>query len=153
MDTGENTFTLNGHEEDVRSVAFGPDGRRFVSQDVGGKKIIWDSQTGKRLKDEAPADELLQQSFGPDGLGRVIRDGEKLLFTRDNPQVNLWAEYAARRKATAHPYHTEAAERAEADEHWFAARFHLHWLVENSPKNDELNQWLERAEEAWTTTD
>jgi len=41
--TGQETLTLKGHTESVRSVAFSADGQRIVSGSEGGTVKVWDA--------------------------------------------------------------------------------------------------------------
>ncbi|MAX36068.1 MAG: hypothetical protein CME33_05835 [Gimesia sp.] len=39
-----------GHSEEITSIAFSPDGKHFMTGSVGGKAILWDSETGVQLR-------------------------------------------------------------------------------------------------------
>ena len=45
----EQECTLTGHSEDVRSVAYSPDGKHIVSGSYDKTVKIWDSTTGKEV--------------------------------------------------------------------------------------------------------
>jgi WD40 repeat protein len=43
------TFTLVGHTEEVRAMAFAQDGKLFATGGADGRVILWDPATGKEL--------------------------------------------------------------------------------------------------------
>ena len=45
--TGQETLTLKGHTDGVRSVAFSPDGKRIVSGSDDQTLKVWDATTGQ----------------------------------------------------------------------------------------------------------
>jgi WD40 repeat protein len=48
--TGDLIRIFNGHDGDVRSVAFSSDGTRAISGDSNNKLILWDVATGALLR-------------------------------------------------------------------------------------------------------
>jgi WD40 repeat protein/serine/threonine protein kinase len=90
--------TLVGHESEVHSADFSPDGRRILT--VGQNSVrIWDAATGRqRLLLRVPSLANLSASFSPDGR-RVVttfsnnvvaryRDGKTVLYT--NRAARIW---------------------------------------------------------------
>ena len=48
--TGANTSTLEGHSNDVNSVAFSPDGKHIVSGSSDSTVRVWDAATGAKKR-------------------------------------------------------------------------------------------------------
>jgi WD40 repeat protein len=73
---------LQGHTEDVGSVAFNRDGSRLVTTAEDDRTIVWDTESGRNLLDVAgAAGDAFGASFSPDGtriavgsnVGRPVR--------------------------------------------------------------------------------
>jgi WD40 repeat protein len=87
--TGRELFALGGHREDVRSVAFSPDGQRLASVSATGARPrqsaeikVWDARTGQLTATLQWAKGLVDRiAFSP--------DGKRLAVTTDN-LVRLW---------------------------------------------------------------
>jgi hypothetical protein len=103
----------------------------------------WEAHYLARQSEGTP---LILKSISSDGSLWAIPDGVNFLLIRKNSDYDSWAEDAARRQATDPQYHADTAQEAEQDEDWFAARFHLRWLVEHSPDDEYLADRLNRAE-------
>jgi WD40 repeat protein len=58
---------LKGHENEVMSVAFHPDGRRIVTASPDFTARIWDVETGQQLHVLAHQGEVIDATFSPDG--------------------------------------------------------------------------------------
>ena len=75
--TGELLRSIERHNgEDVRSVAFSPDGTRVLSGDWLGKVRLWNPATGELLRTLGEDMRAQNESvaFSPDG-GRVLSGG------------------------------------------------------------------------------
>src|SRR5439155_16315988 len=70
--TGQETLTLQGHTEGVRSVAFSPDAKRIVSGSQDGTVKVWDATTGQE------ALTLLGRTDDVDSVA-VSVDGKRIL--------------------------------------------------------------------------
>jgi eukaryotic-like serine/threonine-protein kinase len=81
--SGRELFTLAGHTERVRRVAFRPDGRRLASAGQDGKVKVWDPTTGGEVFTlEGHTRAVTGLAFSPDG---------RLLASTDlDHQVRLW---------------------------------------------------------------
>ena len=70
--TGENIATLEGHEEEVWSMAFSPDGTVLATgdggQSINGKVRLWDVETGENIATlEGHEGYVWSMAFSPDG--------------------------------------------------------------------------------------
>src|SRR5262249_22921345 len=75
--TGEPGRLLTGHQTEVRSVSFSPDGQRVISGDEKGQLIIWDPATGAVLsRHQGHAGEVLSVTFHPNGRGSATAGGD-----------------------------------------------------------------------------
>ena len=77
---GRNTITLNGHTDDIRSVAFSPDGKVLASSVRAGMVKLWDTETGANIATLGGAGGPVV--FSPDG---------RILASCGNVQeIKLW---------------------------------------------------------------
>jgi WD40 repeat protein len=66
--SGKKRFILNGHNQDINSVGFSPDGKLLASDDQDGIVRLWDVKTGKFIKIISGTDgEVYAVEFSPDG--------------------------------------------------------------------------------------
>ena len=87
MATGKETLTLNGHTQEVRSVAFRLDGKRIVSCSGNQGQLseikVWDATTGQPIHTlTGHTGVILSVAFSPDGL-RIASAGS-------DKTVKLW---------------------------------------------------------------
>ena len=69
MADGKELNKLDGHPDDVYSVAFSPDGKRLASIGYGGNLFLWDVATAKAISNQkiAPNTMTYGVSWSPDG--------------------------------------------------------------------------------------
>jgi tetratricopeptide (TPR) repeat protein len=81
--TGKELFSFKGHDGEVVSVAFSPDGQHLASGSVDRTVKIWDSATGKeRLSLKGHAGEVYSVAFSP--------DGQRLASGSRDKTVKIW---------------------------------------------------------------
>ena len=77
---GQNTITLKGHADEVRSVAFSPDGKVLASSVRAGTVKLWDTETGANVA-------TLEGAGGPVVFSP---DGKMLASTGNVQEIKLW---------------------------------------------------------------
>ncbi len=93
-ESGASLSTLRGHEAQVTSVCFGPDGRWILSASTDRTVKSWDVESGKNIVSHGPSHMSFNGRFLP-GLGNesfrniaVSPDGTRLAFTRGTTLAN-----------------------------------------------------------------
>jgi WD40 repeat protein/transcriptional regulator with XRE-family HTH domain len=73
-ETGRARLRLNGHEQDILSIAYSPDGSRFATGSLDASVIVWDTKSGDALLYlEGHEAGVRDVAFSPDG--RFIATG------------------------------------------------------------------------------
>jgi WD40 repeat protein len=81
---------LEGHNDEVNSVSFSPDGRRLVSAGRDHDVIVWDVATGRKVfkREEAQSASVEDARFSPDGRWLVTAGPKSArLWTADGKSV------------------------------------------------------------------
>ena len=77
--------TLAGHSDWVRSIAYSPDGTKFISGSADETVKIWDANTGKCLKTlEGHSDNVNSISFSP--------NGKYIVSASEDETIKIWGE-------------------------------------------------------------
>jgi WD40 repeat protein len=67
-ETGALIRTLSGHNDDVISAAYSPDGRRIVSGSLDNTVKVWDAETGALIRTLSGHDGSVNSAtYSPDG--------------------------------------------------------------------------------------
>jgi WD40 repeat protein len=80
--TGQELFTLQGHQDAIHSLAFSPDGRWLASASMDTTVKIWDVQTGQLLHTLQTRAELFDVTFSPNST--------LVAAALNNNTVELW---------------------------------------------------------------
>ena len=94
--SGEELFTLKGHNGNVLGVAFSPDGKRLASSSNEQTVKLWDTQSGLET--------LTVQGQGGQRAGGVVftADGKRLALPKDNT-VEVWDAQPRPQESTPDP--------------------------------------------------
>jgi hypothetical protein len=81
--TGQTLLTLQGHTDQVSSVAYSPEGRRLASASADGTVKVQDASTGQHLLTlQGHRDSLFSVAFSP--------DGRRLASASEDRTVKVW---------------------------------------------------------------
>jgi tetratricopeptide (TPR) repeat protein len=136
----------------VLEVAFSADGRRVVSRDGSGVRLLWDAGTGSCLARDARREMPPASARSPDGtrFAHVDQEVIRLVGTPDAGEL----AYRAWVTRPAPEWHRSEAERLERGGRWPAVAFHVNRLLALDPGDPDglirrarlRLQWGRRAE-------
>ena len=81
--TGEELTLLTGHEREVKTVEYSPDGRTFTTVDAGGETRLWDATTHKRISILTEPTDLVEKIT-------LSSDGTRLVTANMDDTFRLW---------------------------------------------------------------
>ncbi len=102
--TGALIRTFEGHSDQVRSVAFSPDGSRVLSGSADNTIKLWDAATGALIRTfEGHSDQVRSVAFSPDGARVLSGSSDKTIKLWDAATGELIRETAVIKGASADP--------------------------------------------------
>jgi WD40 repeat protein len=143
--TGKQLGEALHHEGPVRAVAFRPDGRAVLTGSADKAARLWEviapgPDEPPRLR--AWVAVRTGKAFDDRGILRQLTQAEWLQPWQElNANGGDWEPRPDGRR-----WHLLQADEAEAAEQWFAAAFHLNWLLKNDPDNANLRSRRDNAE-------
>ena len=97
-------MTLKGHEGEVYSAAYSPDGERIVTASDDKTAKVWDAKTGQELLTlKGHGGPVLSAAYSPDGkrIATAGSDGIVQIYTTDMDELLKIAESRVSRQLTA----------------------------------------------------
>jgi hypothetical protein len=131
--TGKELAVLKGHTSAVHAVAVSPDGTRLATASWDETARVWDAATGKELA-------VLRGQEGAFEVVAFSPDGSRLAAASVKGTARLWTvrESAEDREKRRRVWRDQQAAEAEASGRWFAAAFHLGWMIRERPDDPSL---------------
>jgi WD40 repeat protein len=94
-------FVLQGHEQTVYCVAFGPDGKTLASGGLDRRAILWDLASGKKRATLAHSGFVYGLAFAPGGKILATGSGQYDNQGKGEPgEIKLWDVSSGRLRAT-----------------------------------------------------
>src|SRR5262249_14600848 len=94
--TGEELFTITGHEHPISAAAFSPDGRRLAIGSLDGITKVWDANKGRELLSlKGHTASILAVAFSADGRQIVTGSSDNTArgwTTASDEEVTTWRE-------------------------------------------------------------
>jgi WD40 repeat protein/tRNA A-37 threonylcarbamoyl transferase component Bud32 len=133
------------HEDGVRAVAFSPDGRTVLTGSNDKTARLWE------VVAPAPDEPARLHAWVAVRTGKAFDDRGILRQLTQAEWQQRWQELEANGgewepRPDDRRWHLLQADEAEAAQQWFAAAFHLNWLLKNDPGNVDLRSRRDNAE-------
>ena len=133
------------HRDRVDHASFTQDGRTLFTASADGTTRLWDVTPDNRPVEEITMLAQLLSGRRIDSTGSLVAVTSANLVEFWNKLHTKYPQQFSIKKDEIVAWHTEEADICEQSSAWYAAVFHLNWLVERDPNNAEL---LKRKNEA-----
>jgi serine/threonine protein kinase len=142
------------HGRAVRAVAFSPDGRLALTGGLNGTASLW------KLPPTAPNEPDRLRAWVRVRTGKALSAQGQLVVLSQAEWQEQWRQLEAlggdwQPRPDGRAWHRVEATEAEWSGQWFAAAFHLNWLLRQTPADPELHLRLAIAEwqlDRWLAT-
>jgi WD40 repeat protein len=133
------------HDSAVRQVAYSADGRTVLTAGTGGPARLWE------VVAPAPDEPARLHAWVAVRTGKAFDDRGILRQLSQAEWLQHWQELEANGGDWEPPqdnrrWHMLQADEAEAAGQWFAAAFHLNWLLKSDPDNADLRRRRDNAQ-------
>lgn len=123
------------HRDRVDHASFTQDGRILFTASADGTTRLWDFTPDARpIEDIALLAQLLSGRRLDNTGSLVAVSAPKLAEYWDSLREKYPQQFSVKKEEIV-AWHSEEADVCEQSQSWFAAVFHLNWLVENTPKD------------------
>lgn len=128
------------HRDRVDHASFTQDGRILFTASADGTTRLWDFTPDARpIDDIAPLAQLLS-GRRLDNTGSLVPvSATKLAENWDTLRQKYPQQFSIKPEEIV-AWHSEEADACEQTQAWFAALFHLNWLVDQNPKDNALKK-------------
>lgn len=134
------------HRDRVDHASFTQDGRILFTASADGTTRLWDFTPDARpIDDIAPLAQLLS-GRRLDNTGSLVPVSATKLAENWETLRQKYPQQFSIKPEEIVAWHSEEADLCEQTQSWFAALFHLNWLVEQNPKDNELKKRRDSAQ-------
>ena len=129
----QETYLLNSHKENIKSVRFSADGSRIYSESES-EQLIWDVEKRELLANAEWPTKSTPQRISPNGRWMVtFSERTVLLVDLDYKNNSDEKVYRSSKAKLDRAWHQRRAIESETRRNWLAATFHWSWVMKADP--------------------